>query len=412
MATFDLPPEPIPEPLRGAEIGTFTHSSIVVRLPDIGRRMLAENDFSDEVGRKLEELFSGIPSDPIRHLDDAQAPDIDAWRGYIQPYVGLDWLQPPWFFVETYFYRRILEATGYFQDGPGQGLDPFIQQKRSGLDASAAQIEALARLEGALLEGASRDPEGRQAGLGELLHLNLWGNQADLSLWPVGADALAAQPVPDPRQSQILVDESLQAITPLLGPARRPARIDLILDNAGFELVSDLTLADYLLGAGIAGGVQLHTKAHPTFVSDAMDQDVLEAVTFLSASPDADVSALGQRLDAHLEARRLWMAQDFFWNSPLPLWEMPASLRRELARFDLLVSKGDANYRRLLGDRHWPFTIPFQEILRYQPAPLLALRVMKSEIVAGLQPGQIQEATRQDADWMIDGHWGVIQYSR
>ena len=43
------------------------------------------------------------------------APDLDAWKNYVNPYLGQNWYQPPWFFTEHYFYRRILEATGYFQ---------------------------------------------------------------------------------------------------------------------------------------------------------------------------------------------------------------------------------------------------------------------------------------------------------
>jgi len=89
---------------------------------------------------------------------------------------------------------------------------------------------------------------------------------------------------------------------------------------------------------------------------------------------------------------------------------MPASLRRKLSEADLLISKGDANYRRLLGDRHWPFTTPFDDIVGYLPAPLLALRTFKSEVAAGLHPEQVADLDKNDPDWLINGKWGVIQF--
>jgi hypothetical protein len=100
---------------------------------------------------------------------------------------------------------------------------------------------------------------------------------------------------------------------------------------------------------------------------------------------------------------------DDYWVSPLMGWEMPAALRLELAQADLLISKGDANYRRWLGDRHWPFSTPFDAILAYRPAPVLALRVMKSEIVVGLPPGLQEQMYRRDPTWLYNGRWGVIQ---
>ncbi len=88
---------------------------------------------------------------------------------------------------------------------------------------------------------------------------------------------------------------------------------------------------------------------------------------------------LGKRLQASLDDDRLHLQTSFFWTSPLPAWEMPPELRQELARPGLLISKGDANYRRWLGDRQWPFTTSIQQILAYRPAPLLLLRVMKAD---------------------------------
>jgi hypothetical protein len=82
-----------------------------------------------------------------------------------------------------------------------------------------------------------------------------------------------------------------------------------------------------------------------------------------------------------------------------------------MARADLLISKGDANYRRLLGDRHWPFTIPFEEVMAYVPTRLLALRTLKAEVAAGLSQNQVDRLNETDPDWLVNGRWGLIQFA-
>jgi hypothetical protein len=84
-------------------------------------------------------------------------------------------------------------------------------------------------------------------------------------------------------------------------------------------------------------------------------------------------------------------------------------MHQELASAGLLISKGDVNYRRWLGDRRWPFITPIQQILSYRPAPLLLMRVMKAEIVAGLQPGQPEMLYQADPTWQFDGSSGLVQ---
>ena len=85
-------------------------------------------------------------------------------------------------------------------------------------------------------------------------------------------------------------------------------------------------------------------------------------------------------------------------------------LREELSKASYIISKGDANYRRLLGDRHWPFETPFKDIVSYMPSPVVALRALKSEVACGLAPGQAEKTADQDPDWLINGKWGVVQF--
>jgi hypothetical protein len=92
------------------------------------------------------------------------------------------------------------------------------------------------------------------------------------------------------------------------------------------------------------------------------------------------------------------------------MWLMPGPLRAELSESEMIISKGDANYRRLLGDRHWPPTTKFADVVGYSPAPLAALRTQKSEVAIGLEPGQAETVAGQDSEWLINGRWGVIQF--
>ena len=127
-------------------------------------------------------------------------------------------------------------------------------------------------------------------------------------------------------------------------------------------------------------------------------------------SPHGAVRALGERLRSYIETGDLALEADPFWTSYLMFRDFPPSLRDTLARSDLVILKGDVNYRRLLDDRHWPHTTPLEQIAAYFPAPLLVLRTLKGEIQVGLEPGQAEALAAEDADWLINGQRGLVQY--
>ncbi len=172
----------------------------------------------------------------------------------------------------------------------------------------------------------------------------------------------------------------------------------------------DLALIDYALSTRAASSAVIRLKAHPTFVSDAMVKDVHHTINFL-AGCGGTARALAARLRDHLTGGRLRLTSLDFWTSPLEGWRMPPVTRRALSEAMLVVSKGDAHYRRLLGDRHWPPTTPFADIACYFPAPVVALRTCKSEVAVGLEPGQVEWVAAQDADWLVDGRWGMVQFA-
>lgn len=167
------PKLPIPTPLRGIDTN-YTRDSIARRLTEILQRTLAENELPETAVTQLTALHNSIPHGKITPLPDHLAPDLDDWQADIQPYLGQTWLEAPWFFVETYFYRRIIAAVDHFR----QGTDPFAHQKQESLRAAAPQIEALiAQVNQFVSQGWHTDS------FRQLLLADLWGNQADMSMW-------------------------------------------------------------------------------------------------------------------------------------------------------------------------------------------------------------------------------------
>lgn len=400
MTVSSRPALPLPPPLRGLERHTFTYTSIVERLPRIVRRVLEANDYSPAVSARLEALIAAIPDEPIRLLRDAAAPDTEEWVLYVSPYLDQNWLEAPWFFAETYFYRRVLEATGYFGRHEGDDHDPFAAQKVESLAAHRGEVQRqAARL-------AQGHEDSRKEALRHWLMLSLCGNQGDLSMWPGGVEEQPDIAGPE-RSSYVLVDDTEAALDYLAPGGQR--RIDFLMDNTGLELVSDLMLADVLLASGGAREVRLHVKNYPLFVSDALARDVRETIAALAASDDSPTRTLGERLRGYLQGGQVHLRPHRFWTSPLPAWRMPPDLRATLAASDLVIAKGDANYRRLLGDRHWSFSSPLPAVLAYFPAPLLLLRTLKSHVGAGIPPDRIAAAQARDPDWTVSGRWGLVQ---
>lgn len=398
-----VPNLPVPPSLRGAETGSFAHHTVARRMPDIARRVLQENDLPEAAEARMQTLIDDLPDAPVRRLTDTASPDAAAWQRYIAAQNGQDWLAVTWFFAETYFYRRIVEAVDFF----ATGYDPFQYQKHRGLETTLGQIEALAEQ----LQQALDDPARHREHLIRFLMQALWGNQADLSLWPAGEEGQPLHQDDDTQEAHLLADDT-EAVADYLAALGRPALVDVIADNAGFELIGDLCLVDYLLSSGQAASVRLHLKLHPTFVSDALIKDVAATIDYLRHTGTAAVQRLGERLHDHRRAGRLLLAEHPYWTSPLSGWEMPTAVRAILAPADLIISKGDANYRRWLGDRHWTYTLPFDQVVSYFPAPLVALRTIKAEVAAGIPPARVRQLNEEDPDWMTNGHWGLIQFVR
>ncbi|MDZ8056448.1 MAG: damage-control phosphatase ARMT1 family protein [Aulosira sp. ZfuVER01] len=402
-----IPKLPLPSSLVGSEVGSFTEFTVTQRMPAIARRVVAENNFSDDINTSLETLAQELPKGYLRPLVDDTSVDFADWNTYFKSYQGQRWVDVPWFFTETYFYRLILDITNYFRPGISQGIDPFELQKSQGLQASLDSTILLCTQVNQWFNDSQSEGTANQTALITLLYFALWGNRVDLSLWSAFESDRSRFDIQS-QLAHILVNDA-DRISELL-TSSQGRRIDFVVDNAGFELVCDLCLADFLLSTGLSDRVYLHLKPHPTFVSDATIKDVHYTIDFLAATGDQQLTSFVHRLEKNIRSGRLVLYEDYFWTSPLAFWEIPNSLKNELANASLIIVKGDANYRRLLGDRHWDMTTKIGDIVCYLPAPILALRTLKSEVAVGLQSEVIEKVAKSDPSWLTNGQWGVVQF--
>lgn len=252
--------------------------------------------------------------------------------------------------------------------------------------------------------------------------VSLWGNRCDLSISAGRENSQKGSPVDSLADLRrfILVDDSAKvwsALTPVPGSegARRTGvRVDIVLDNSAFELVTDLVLADFMVSVGLAKEVRFHGKSIPWFVSDVNRQDFDWTVSQTAALHDEHASSCGAQWKRHVKDGA-WSYHDHrFWTLPHEFCDMPADasdLYSTLQGSDLILFKGDLNYRRLTGDRKWEHTVAFERALRgFLPAPLCSLRTLKANVQVGLEPGQGEELASQDADWMTSGKYAVVQF--
>lgn len=264
----------------------------------------------------------------------------------------------------------------------------------------------------------------------EMIELALWGNATDLSLLHnvtlediqklQGRSAIEAN-------QQNIVDNDTDAVWSYLGhvPKTSDRRIDIVLDNAGFELFTDIVFALYLLEAGIASKVVLHAKCFPWFVSDALTNDVVWLLEHLESDSEfrgyQDVQVLTASIRKLFGLGKLSVMIHPFWTSAASFYEMPTSapdLFQILCESCLTIWKGDLNYRKLTNDALWPHTTPFKTALgplgRRSGLRALALRTNKSDTCVGVESEakvQVLDKEAPGKAWVRNGKYAVISFS-
>lgn len=215
----------------------------------------------------------------------------------------------------------------------------------------------------------------------EMCEICLWGNATDLSLLTSltyeDIQKLQGSQARQASQKNIIVND-LEAAFNVMQKARvekknGERRVDIVLDNSGFELFVDLILAGYLLSAGLATTVVLHPKRLPWFVSDVTPRDfsdllncMVDPQAFYTAPDDSgktypplsdkeveDVQFLFQQWSEFHQDGKLVVRPHPFWTTQGCYWRMPhvaPELFEDLKESELVLFKGDLNYRKLVND--------------------------------------------------------------
>ena len=247
----------------------------------------------------------------------------------------------------------------------------------------------------------------------------LWGNKCDLSISGGAENAQESDLLGQlgKFKENILVDDT-QALWDTLSAAANDkpgkVRLDVVLDNAAFELLTDLFLVEFLQSTGIVDTVHFHCKCVPWFVSDVVQKDFMWTLKQLQSSSNTFCKAFGKKWEERLENGSWVLKEHAFWTLPYgfnDLKKIAPDLYSDLGQADLVLFKGDLNYRKIVADRNWKTTDPFEvALLGFHPAPLCSLRTLKADVQSGLKEGQAEETAKKCSDWMINGSHAVIQF--
>ncbi|EGC48916.1 DUF89 domain-containing protein [Histoplasma capsulatum var. duboisii H88] len=420
------------------------------------------------VGKLAELKYELQHNRKLTPLEDDGESDIAIYNKELEERGGLVWFNAPWLYTECYLYRRI--NLSFSLSTHWKTYDIFARQKMSTFKSSRTAILELAAKYKELIkqiesgEGArGKEPEQineeEKLLFMEMCEICLWGNATDLSLLTSltyediqklqGAKARKAA------EENILIND-LPLAFEILNSAKkaRPLeerRVDIVLDNAGFELFVDLILAGYLLSAGLATTIILHPKSLPWFVSDVIPSDFMDLISALAdpqafyTSPDEagdpkangnkpqalserevnELQFLFQQWSGFHEEGKLIIRPNRFWTTASSYWRLPhevPELLEDLKESELVIFKGDLNYRKLVGDAQWPPTTPFTTAIgplgSSSGIRVLALRTCKADTVVGLLEGEDERLRalpdgggEKERKWAWSGKWAVVSFA-
>ncbi|KAG8700609.1 hypothetical protein FRC09_005848 [Ceratobasidium sp. 395] len=332
------------------------------------------------------------------------------------------WMKIPWLYGECYLYRlfdSIFRATDHWKT-----YDPFFKQKEDTFRESGTAVHQLAKVMADLDESQLELKPGTEGWeeklaivFAEMVQMCLWGNATDLSMLPSmdPADVALLQAVGEDKAHLILRNDAGALWTHVKG--LKDARIDFVLDNAGFELFTDLVFADFLVTyTPYASKAIFHPKPIPWFVSDVTPRDFSSIFVALkdqiffttldgSATQSNALTKMLMRWEQYVEKGIFALSPESthaFWVAPGGYWEITPGrdgeeVGKALDGSGLVVFKGDLNYRKLTGDIKWPNDTPWETAIGPVAGriPLVSLRTCKADVVVGLGPGV---AERLDAD--------------
>jgi uncharacterized protein with ATP-grasp and redox domains len=378
-----------------SEPGSFAQKTVRARLPTILEQTHRSEGLSANIRQELKEFHAELIFGRVKPLQEPTH-DREIWNNEIRKWLGKKWDQLPWLIAEAFFYRRILEITRFFQPGPMMGKDPFEQQKTQEiLDGR----KVFADLYPSMVNQAHFE------GFHDHVIKALWGNRGDLSLLGALDESM------DNQNHHIILDHTIHAFEYL--SHNQPGKIAYFFDNVGKELFFDLALIDFLFETNLAEQIICFAKPQPFFVSDVMEKDLFKSIDLITASEATKIQQLASRLTNRIKSGKLIIEAPKFLTLGLEFREMPVELYEQLQAYDLSILKGDLNYRRLMGDRHWPPTTPVAVAGGYFPTPFLSLRTLKAQLIVGLTDAILDKVKNEgDPNWLTNGKRGIITFCK
>ncbi|RAL60062.1 hypothetical protein DID88_000688 [Monilinia fructigena] len=403
-------------------------------IDDVHRAVSESTGSKHEEGKRIVEALAKLKYElqhdrKLTHIPDDGQPDIEGYNKELEQLDYPSWFNVPWLYAECYLYRRL--ATSFSLSKEWKSHDKHPPNK-------------------------AQDEEAGKILFKEMCEICLWGNATDLSLLTSltyeDIQKLQGSEARKNSEKNIIINDLDKAYDVLKAAKKegRSRQVDIVLDNAGFELYVDLILAGYLLSAGLATNVVLHSKAIPWFVSDVVPKDFSDLLNALNnaqsfySTPSEDEQRDGKtpeplskkeegELDFlfktwsefHAEGQ-LTLRANRFWTEGGSYWRLPGTaprLHEDLKESELVIFKGDLNYRKLTGDAIWDPTTPFtQAIGPLGPGSginVLALRTCKADVVVGLEPGLDEKLRAQEGGggdsgqrkWGWSGKWAVVSFS-
>ncbi|KAF2208523.1 hypothetical protein CERZMDRAFT_101272 [Cercospora zeae-maydis SCOH1-5] len=398
-------------------------------------------------------------------LADDGGSDIAAYNRELEQRGNPKWHNVAWLYAECYLYRRM--ATMFALSKHWKHYDVFSKQKTATFRSSRPAVLELA----ARYNDLTKQLESNQSALAtaseeertqaekllfvEMSEICLWGNATDLSLLTNASyddiQKLQGSHARKENEDKILVndfDKAFAILKQAQSSGAKERRVDIVLDNAGFELFVDLILAGYLLQSGLATHIVLHPKNIPWFVSDVVPKDFADLLSVLvnakqfyetpseddlargvtpqpiSEKETADLQTLFQHWSALYQEGHIILRPNSFWTEAGSYWRLPSTapaLYEDLKSAELAIFKGDLNYRKLTADGMWDPTTSFEDAIGPLGAAgsgvrVLALRTCKADVVVGLPKGKDEELKELqdggvDGDkrkWAWSGKWAVV----
>ncbi|XP_055317328.1 damage-control phosphatase ARMT1-like isoform X2 [Sitodiplosis mosellana] len=375
-------------------------------------------DIEEAIANILQLKHELLTDKQLTPLDDDEV-DNDVWNTFIgQLGENNTYFTTRWIYAYCYVYRRLKSIFG---KTTLKSYDYFQKQKDSAFDTS---MNAISTVIEQTAEFYSKHATSDESSINELerffyklLRVNLWSNRDDLTLISSIGEKKSSNPFVDIEsfESYLLVDRS-RDIWNCLQSGPKSCAIDVVMDNAGYELFTDFLLADFVLYYNLANKVRFHCKAIPWFVSDVTYRDFHWTIRQFAESNVPAIQAFGQRLQQHVATNRIelrWTTH--FWSSPYEFQAMPTIAPKLYALLEtshMVIIKGDLNYRKLFADKNWPYDSRFTEVLgAFRPTNVCSLRTTKVELICELSEEKAKKLFESDEMWMLTGEYGVIQFA-